>query len=138
MIQKIRIMGTVLLVLPLLADAAAPVDQILGRWKGVSICSKIPGNDACKDEVVVYEFTRSAQKADAVHARADKIVNGQQLNMGEFDMEYSLANQRWEYEFNARVRAMWTFSATGKELTGTLYLLPDNTVARNARAQKID
>ncbi len=138
MIQRIRIASLALLILPVLAEAAAPVEQILGRWKGTSICTKIPDNEACKDEVVVYEFTRVPKNADAVHIKADKIVNGEQQNMGEFDMNYSPANKRWEYEFKTRVHAMWTFSASGKELTGTLYRLPEMAVGRNAKAQKME
>ncbi len=124
-----------LMALPALATAAAPVEEILGQWKGTSICRKVPGNESCNDEVTVYVVTR-ASKPEMVTIQADKIVNGQRQNMGTFDLTYSDKDQRWEYEFTTRVHALWTFKAHGRELTGMLFRLPEAWVARDVKASK--
>src|SRR5690242_4946094 len=59
---------------------------VLGQWKGESLCTVKPS--ACHDEVVVYEITATAEKKGTLIWKADKIVNGEQQNMGTLDCTY--------------------------------------------------
>ena len=89
---------------------------ILGVCLGLAACQGTPGNEGCHDEVTVYTFTRSS-KPGMVTAQADKIVNGEALNMGVMDLVYSDKDQCWEFDFSTRVHGLWTFQATGRDLT---------------------
>ncbi|MBI3714462.1 MAG: hypothetical protein HY255_00520 [Betaproteobacteria bacterium] len=123
--------------MPAIATISVPIEFILGRWQGTSICTKVAGNESCHDETVRYEFARSAQSTTALTVNAEKLVNGQWVSMGELEFHYSAVASRWECEFQGRVRALWTFAAKGDDLTGTLYILPERWVARNAKARKV-
>ena len=117
--------------------AAAPKAEILGRWSGTSICARIPGNEACHDETIVYEFVDVPGAADSVHLNASKIVKGRTELMGELDLRFDPAHRRWAGEFTSRRgRGAWVYWIRGAALTGKLYLLPDSTVARNVAARR--
>lgn len=119
------------------AGAAAPKAEVLGRWKGTSICTKIPGNEFCRDEVVVYEFMDVASDPDLVKLKAAKVVEGREEPMYELDFRYEAGQRRWTCEFvRPRAHGVWIYGVRGGELTGTLLLLPDRTVARNVAARR--
>jgi hypothetical protein len=119
------------------AGAAVPKTEILGRWKGTSICTKIPGNEFCRDEVVVYEFVDVASEPDAVKLKAAKIVEGREEPMYEVEFRYEAGQRRWACEFvRPRAHGIWMYAVRGRELTGTLLLLPDRAVARNVAARR--
>jgi len=122
--------------MPAIATVSVPTEFILGRWQGTSICTKVPGNESCHDETVRYAFARSVQSVNALTVNAERLVNGQWVSMGELEFHYSAAANRWECEFQGRVRALWTFAAKGDDLTGTLFILPDRWVARNVKAKR--
>jgi hypothetical protein len=117
--------------------ANAPKREILGTWQGTSICTHIPGNEACHDETVRYEFTDLPKRGDAVHLNALKLVAGRFESMGEMDFRYDRPRNRWASEFESRRgRGVWTFTVHDSALTGTLFRLPDSTIARNAAARR--
>lgn len=131
------------LVLVLLAAAAAPAAdtghasaELLGSWTGTSICTDREVAPACKDEVVVYEFT-GGKDAGSVHWKADKIVDGKRQPMGELDMTYDAADACWKAEFvSPRAHVVWCLAASAEQLKGTAWLLPGKRTVRKVEAQK--
>src|SRR4051794_23364345 len=60
------------------AGPAAPA-PVLGTWRGTSICTVRPS--ACNDETVVLHIS-AGDAPDAFVVQANKVVNGQELDMG--------------------------------------------------------
>lgn len=119
-------------------QAAAPVSELLGTWRGTSVCTDRVAAPACQDETVVYEFTRGA-KDGAVHWAADKIVNGKRQPMGEMDLTYDRSESCWKVEFSSpRLKTVWRLSVAGSHLTGTGRLLPGNETIRKLDLRKTD
>jgi hypothetical protein len=105
---------------------AAPI----GVWRGTSTCTDRVAAPACRDEAVVYEFTAGA-KPGAVHLRADKVVDGQRLPMGEMDLEYATGGACWRAEVTSpRLHSLWCFVVDGSHMTGTGTLLPGKQTIR--------
>ena len=111
-------------------------EQLLGLWRGTSVCTDRVAAPACNDETVVYEFTRGAGPG-IVHWAADKVVNGKREPMGEMDLAYDAAEGCWKAEFNSpRVKSVWRLSVDGSHLTGTGRLLPRNETIRKLDLRK--
>jgi hypothetical protein len=114
------------------ADAASPI----GTWRGTSTCTDLVAAPACKNEVVVYEFTAGA-KAGVVHWKADKIVDGERQTMGEMDLTYDAPDACWKAEFkSARMHSVWCLKVNGKQMTGTAWLVPDKQTVRKIGVRK--
>ena len=110
--------------------------QLIGTWRGTSLCTDRIAAPACHDETVVYEFT-AGPKAGTVHWTADKVVNGQREPMGEFDLAYDKAEGCWKAEFSSpRVRIVWRLVVDGAQLSGTARLSPDNQTIRKVSLRK--
>jgi hypothetical protein len=116
---------------------AAPKDPravLLGTWTGTSICTA--ARAACRDETVVYHVT-PGPKADVVSIAANKIVEGQELEMGTIDFKIDFAAHRIVGEFdNGRVASRWTFTFTATKLEGIAVLLPDGTKIRDIKLHR--
>jgi hypothetical protein len=111
-------------------------DQLIGVWRGTSICTDRVAAPACQDETVVYEFTKGP-RPNVVRWKADKVVNGQREPMGELDLEYDKAEACWKGEFNSpRVKSVWRLSVDGTRLSGTGRLLPGKETIRKMELQK--
>src|SRR3954471_15014437 len=83
------------------------LSQLLGTWRGTSVCTDRVAAPACQDETVVYEFTRGTQPG-TVHWLADKIVNDKRESMGEMDLSYDSAESCWKAEFSSpRLKSVW-------------------------------
>jgi hypothetical protein len=63
-------------------------DSLIGNWTGTSKCEV--KNSPCRDENVVFHFAKGSG-ADHYKVSADKIVNGQAINMGELDFALNRA-----------------------------------------------
>ena len=110
--------------------------QLIGTWRGTSLCTDRIAAPACHDETVVYEFT-AGPKAGTVHWAAYKVVNGQREPMGEFDLAYDKAEGCWKAEFGSpRVRLVWRLVVDGAQLSGTARQLPDNQTVRKVSLRK--
>ena len=119
------------------AFAAAPVEEILGEWRGTSTCVKSPEFPSCHDEVVVYEFRRTASGSDAVTLAAYKIVDGEKQLMGQMDFSHDAKRGAWTSEFRSpRYHGLWTFVVRGDEITGTLVDLPSQHRVRNVAVRR--
>jgi len=118
------------------AFAQRPIGTLLGEWTGESKCV---GNNrpAWRDEQVVYVVKPAEAGQNAVSIAAYKIVNGERVLMGTADHKYDEATHRLSYEFTVNAtHGRWEFTVDGASMTGTLTVLPDNTVVRRARLTK--
>ena len=120
-----------------LGQSKSPQDAIVGIWRGTSICTNVPGNESCHDESVIYDFRAKSSRLDTVTQKADKVVNGAVLPMGELEFTYDAKQIRWISEFqNSRVHILWAFVVKGTTMTGTCVDLSSNVVRRNVSVRK--
>jgi len=120
--------------------AAAPDDpkpaELVGTWRGTSTCVDRVAAPACRDEVVVYEFTAAA-RAGSVIWKADKVVDGQRQSMGEMELAYDAKQKCWAAEFSSpSLRSTWCLAVDGAHLTGTGRLLPGKEIIRKIDVRK--
>ena len=120
--------------------SSAPSDdkpsELIGTWRGTSTCADRAAAPACRDEVVIYDFTVGA-KPGTVHWKADKVVDGQRQPMGEFDLTYDSGDRCWAAEFSSpRAHVAWCLVVDGAHLTGTGRLLPGKQTIRRIDARK--
>ena len=134
--------GTAVALVLLAATGASPAGtdhaptELIGTWTGTSICTDREVAPACKDEVVVYEFS-AGKEAATVHWKADKIVDGKRQPMGEMEVAYDAADACWKGEFvSARAHVVWCLAAEAEQLKGTAWLLPGKRTVRKVEAQK--
>jgi hypothetical protein len=144
-VQHPRIRSAVLFVSVLFAPVAAVAAEaaaapILGVWRGTSLCVDRAVAPACKDEVIVYTVTPVAGHAGArVHLRGDKIVDGEIVPMGEFDLDHDEATGSWRAEVRTpKFRILWSYSVEGSRLIGTLTDLATDARIRRVEATRDD
>ncbi|HEU4939756.1 MAG TPA: hypothetical protein VFT39_25075 [Vicinamibacterales bacterium] len=133
-------MGIILLVLSTLAVSTADVpgpEQLIGLWRGTSICTDRVAAPACQDETIVYEF-KAGPRPGTVRWAADKVVNGKRESMGDpLELTYDNTEKCWKVEFTSpRVKIVWRFAVDGRHLTGTARLLPGDETVRKVDARK--
>jgi len=110
--------------------------EFLGTWRGTSTCVNRHVAPACKDEVVVYEVLRSEKPATAL-LKADKIVNGERLPMGDLEFIYDAKEDCWRSELNTpRVHAVWSLKVVGRTMTGHLHDIPTDTDTRDVHLDR--
>ena len=127
----------------LLATAMAPssftlsaLDNLLGTWRGSSICTDRVAAPACKDEVVVYDV-RPSDKTGVAKLAADKVVDKQRVPMGELEFAYDKGEGCWRSEFETpRAHGVWCLVVKGKEMTGTLRVLPARSIVRRVQLRR--
>src|SRR5262245_40743389 len=94
-----NVAAALLVAAPLARGGQAPsdhraIDEIVGTWRGSSICVDRQAAPACTDETVVYDITATPGKADTVTVKADKIVNGTRELMASLDYTHDAADKR--------------------------------------------
>jgi len=120
----------------MLSGGPHPTSELLGHWRGASICVKADWNAACNDEVVFYDVV-PGEKPDRVLLRAYKIVNGRNEPMGDLEFAYDAGLKAWTADFsNARVRIRFVFDVHGASLDGRLVDLKTERVARHIRVSR--
>ena len=113
------------------------VDQIVGTWSGSSVCVDRQAAPACNDERVVYEINASRRKPNTVTVKADKVVDGKRVSMGDLEFTRDAKSGSWTSEFESpRFHALWRLTVNGSMLTGTLTLLPSKAVVRKIDLRK--
>jgi hypothetical protein len=112
-------------------------EQLIGLWRGTSVCTDRVAAPACQDETIVYEFKAGPQPG-TVRWAADKVVNGKRESMGDpLDLKYDPTEKCWKVEFSTpRVKVVWRLAVDGRHLTGTARLLPGNETVRKVDARK--
>jgi hypothetical protein len=119
-----------------LAGQPHPTSELLGRWRGESICVKADWNQACHDEIAFYDVVPGARPGHVL-LHGYKVVNGENQLMGDLDFAYDAGLHAWAAEFrNARVHIRWTFEVRGTTLEGRVVDLPSQRVARNVRVSR--
>ena len=103
----------------------------LGTWQGTSTCVDLKVAPACHDEVVVYDVVR-AEKAGSLTVKADKVVDGKRLPMGDLEFTYSPPPDAcWRSDAkSARFHSVWCLKVQGDRASGTLRRFEDNAVIR--------
>lgn len=97
------------------AQNASRDSAIIGVWKGTSLCQV--KNSPCHDETVVYYITKS-EGPDGFSIQANKIVNGEEQDMGTLHCKLDKANNTLtSTDYNSR----WTFNFKNDKLDGTLF-----------------
>ena len=132
-LQSLLIDVLVVLTTVVAASAAQrpPIDEIVGEWRGSSICVDREAAPACTDEQVVYEIAATPGKPMAVTVKADKIVDGKRVPMGELEFARDVKDGSWTTVIETpRVHAIWQLTVKGGAMTGTMRLLPSNAVVR--------
>lgn len=120
------------------ATAPAPKAEILGLWKGSSICTKVETNEFCRDETVVYNFVDVPEQPATVALKAARLVDNSLQQVYSLYVTYRPEQGRWTSEFTRpQVRGIWTYVVHGDELTGIATVLPELTVVRNVGAKRI-
>lgn len=117
--------------------ASAPKAEILGLWKGASVCAKVPGNEFCHDETVVLNFVDVPTRPATVALKAARVVDGTLIRTYDLYFNYRPEDRKWSCEFDqAQVRAIWEYVVSGDGMTGTASLLPEKTVVRTVTASR--
>lgn len=126
------------LVLAAQPPRAHSIDEIVGTWKGTSVCTDRVAAPACQDETVVYEVRAGSKPGTAV-LKADKVVNGERVPMGDLEFAYDATEGCWRSDFESpRVRSRWCFTIDGRTLTGTARLSPGNQTIRRVAVVRDD
>jgi hypothetical protein len=137
-VVDLRIFFGVVLVTTLVTSA--PQDhkpsELIGTWRGTSTCTDLAAAPGCRDETVVYDFTAGAKPGTVVW-KADKVVDGKRVPMGEMALTYDATQKCWLAEFrSARVQSVWCLVVDGAHLTGTGQLLPGKETIRKIDVRK--
>ena len=120
----------ILVITAIAHTAAQDPGELLGTWRGSSVCTDRQAAPACRDEDAVYEF-RPGPRQGVVHWIADKMVDGKRQNMGELDLTYDAAEHCWKVEVaSTRLKSVWRLSVSGDHLTGSARLLPGGETIR--------
>ena len=115
------------------AAGTGDLSHFLGTWHGTSTCINRQVAPACKDETVVYEV-RPSDKPQAAVLKADKVVDGKRLPMGELEFVYSEKDGCWRAEFTSpRVQGVWCLVVDESRMTGGLRVLPENVEVRTVQ-----
>jgi hypothetical protein len=104
--------------------------QLVGNWRGESKCTG--ARSACHDETVVYHIAELSGKPGWMSVSADKIVNGEPVNMGTLQFQYDAPNHTLTCEY---AQGVWRLKIDGLNMEGTL-TLTDKTVGRHVRLKK--
>ncbi len=119
------------------AQAAKPASPF-GTWKGESICQD-KNRPACKNEVVVYRMEAVPGKPDRVLWLADKIIDGERVPMGKLEFQYDAAKGSLLCDFRVgQTHGVWEFQISGDTLSGRLLILPEKTLGRLVKAERVD
>jgi len=117
-------------------DRTSGLDNLLGTWRGSSTCTDRVAAPACKDEVVIYDV-RLSDKAGVAKLAADKVVDKQRVPMGELEFVYDKGEGCWRSAFETpRAHGLWCLVVKGKEMTGTLRLLPAGSIVRRVQLRR--
>ena len=116
---------------------AGPSDEIVGTWRGSSVCVDRQAAPACTDEQVIYEIGASPGQPNMVTVSADKVVDGKRVSMGVLDFTHDAKSGSWTTELETpRMHALWRLTVSGTTLTGTMTLLPFKAVVRRMALRK--
>jgi hypothetical protein len=92
-------------------------DNIIGTWKGTSICQV--KNSPCHDETAVYHAIKS--EGNTYHFQMNKMVNNKEEEMGETVFTYDTNNKTLDgVTTSPKGKGLWHFVVKGNTMHGTL------------------
>jgi hypothetical protein len=109
------------------ADAGA---QLLGNWRGDSICQVKPSS--CNDEKALYHISCSPDDPNLYLMRMDKIADGKPVTMGTLDYTFDKEKGTLTHEDS---RSVWKFTVKGNKMEGTL-TIPTKVIYRKISLTK--
>jgi len=110
--------------------------DIVGTWRGTSMCVDKAHFPACKDEQVIYDVRPKGSAEDPVTLRADKVVNGVREFMGEFDFHRTDSTWVTEYQ-NPRIRIRIVLRVRADHMTGVLTDVPSGRRVRDLTLDRV-
>jgi len=120
---------------PALAAGVAPKAEIIGTWRGVSVCVKSSEVPDCNDESVEYDV--DDVDGGAVRLVAYRLFDGKRDWMFEMDFTYAEKIHSWTSQFeNPRYHGLWTLTVAGDSMKGTLVDLASGHKARDVVARR--
>jgi hypothetical protein len=117
-------MNAPLLIIAVALATTTADDPLVGDWHGDSICVVRPS--ACVDEKALYHVKKLGQP-DHYSMQADKIVNGEPINMGTTDCVFARERQTLTCELP---KGAIHLALRGTHLDGSMNLA-DGTLWRN-------
>ena len=117
-------MNPALLIVAIVLATTTASDALVGDWRGNSICVVRPSS--CVDEKALYHVKKLGQP-DRYSMQANKIVNGEPVNMGTTDCVFASEKQTLTCELPKGVIHL---TLNGTRLEGTMHLA-DGTLWRN-------
>ena len=125
-----------ILILASSSTSAQDLD-IVGSWRGTSLCVDREHFPSCRNEQVIYDARRKGTARDTVTVRADKVVNGVREFMGEFDFRRA-ADSSWVAEYqNPRVRIQIVLRVRGARILGVLTDEPSGRRVREVALERV-
>ena len=88
---------------------------LYGTWKGTSVCQI--KSSPCHDEMVAYHIAKSS-KGNFVEIKANKIVNGAEVEMGIIEFRFDATTK--EIVSVSQPDAIWKFKVDNRAMSGTL------------------
>jgi hypothetical protein len=125
-----KLQGIFLLLLVTSITGNAQEVALNGTWRGQSLC--VDHSTSCKDEQVVYRIKQEAGSA-IVNIDADKIVDGNAVNMGALVFTYDKTKATLT---SSAGKNLWQFTVKGKQIDGVL--LRDGSPFRKLTLKKDD
>jgi hypothetical protein len=122
-------MNPALLIVAIVLATTTASDALVGDWRGNSICVVRPSS--CVDEKALYHVKKLGQP-DRYSMQANKIVNGEPVNMGTTDCVFASEKQTLTCELPKGVIHL---TLDGTRLEGTMHLA-DGTLWRNISLSK--
>ena len=116
---------------PLHQKGLAQEAQLIGDWRGDSICQV--RESACHDEDSLYHVSRLPDRPGWFSMKLDKIVEGKPVTMGTMECSYASAKSVLTCEFP---RGVMRFVLQSDKLTGTMNL-SDGTLWRRLSLKKV-
>ena len=124
------LLAAVVLSLSALAQNIDDESKLVGNWSGESKCTG--DRSACHDETVVYHIAKLSGKPGWMSISADKIVNGEPVNMGSLQFQYGAPNHSLTCEY---AQGVWRLKVEGLTMEGTL-TLTDKAIGRRVKLKK--
>jgi hypothetical protein len=107
-----------------------PTSELVGRWRGPSICTKADWNAACHDEDAFYDASEGVAPGHVL-LKGYKVIDGKPQYMGDLDFAFDASEKAWVAEFSGpHLQSRWIFEVSGNELHGQAVVLPSKQVSR--------
>ena len=98
-------------------------DNVVGTWKGTSICQV--KDSPCHDELAIYHAVKA--EGNTYRFQMNKMVNGKEVEMGETVFTYDKNSKTLDgVTTSAKKKGLWHFVVKDDTMLGTLTV--DNNV----------